>query len=125
MKQAPEKLMILVAGPYRSGTNDDPVLMERNLSKLESVTLDLFRAGHLPVIGEWLALPLLRQAGSRVPGDGPYQEILYPVAERLLHKCDAILRLEGDSKGADEDVRIGKERGLQIFYQLSEVPGCV
>jgi hypothetical protein len=85
----------------------------------------MFRAGHLPVIGEWLALPLLRQAGSRVPGDGPYQEILYPVAERLLHKCDAILRLEGDSKGADEDVRIGKERGLQIFYQLSEVPGCV
>jgi hypothetical protein len=117
-------LTILVAGPYRSGTNDDPVLMNENLARLEAVTLDLFRAGHLPVIGEWLALPLLRLAGSKVPGDEPYEEILYPVAERLLSKCDAILRLEGASKGADEDVRIGRERGLQIFHKLSEVPGC-
>lgn len=119
-----KSLMILVAGPYRSGTNDDPVLMRENLAPLESVTLDLFRAGHLPVIGEWVALPLLHLAGSKVPGDAPYQEILYPVAARLLQKCDAILRLEGESKGADEDVRIGRERGLQIFYKLSDVPGC-
>lgn len=115
-------LMILVAGPYRSGTNDDPVLMQKNLDRLEEVTLDLFRAGHLPVIGEWLALPLLRLAGSTRPGDEPYNEILYPVAERLLHKCDAILRLEGESKGADEDVRIGKERGLEIYYNFADVP---
>ncbi|GGB77481.1 DUF4406 domain-containing protein [Dyadobacter sediminis] len=117
-------LMILVAGPYRSGTNDDPELMQKNLSRLESVTLDLFRAGHLPVIGEWLALPLLHLAGSKRPGDAPYNEILYPVAERLLQKCDAVFRMNGESKGADEDVRIAKERGLPIFFNLSEVPGC-
>jgi len=116
--------MILVAGPYRSGTNDDPVLMKKNLSKLEGVTLQLFRAGHLPMIGEWVALPLLRLAGSTRPGDAPYEEILYPVAERLLLKCDAILRLEGASKGADEDVRIGQSRGLPIYYNLEDVPGC-
>ena len=114
----------MVAGPYRSGTNDDPERMAQNLAKLESVTLDLFRAGHLPVIGEWIALPLLHLAGSKVPGDAPYEEILYPVAARLLQKCDAILRLEGESKGADEDVRIGKERGLPIFYSLAEVPAA-
>ncbi|GGH23443.1 hypothetical protein GCM10007423_06090 [Dyadobacter endophyticus] len=117
-------LMILVAGPYRSGTNDDPLLMRKNLDKLESVTLQLFRAGHLPVIGEWVALPLLKLAGSKVPGDAPYEEILYPVASRMLQKCDAILRLEGESKGADEDVRIGRERGLQIYFNIAEVPGC-
>ncbi|SDD71065.1 hypothetical protein SAMN04487996_10222 [Dyadobacter soli] len=117
-------LMILVAGPYRSGTNDDPVLMRKNLDYLESVTLQLFRAGHLPVIGEWVALPLLKLAGSKAPGDAPYEEILYPVAGRLLQKCDAILRLEGESKGADEDIRIGRERGLQIYYNLADVPGC-
>jgi hypothetical protein len=119
-----QNLMILVAGPYRSGTNDDPELMHKNLSRLEEVTLDLFRAGHLPVIGEWIALPLLKLAGSKYPGDAPYNEILYPVAQRLLQKCDAILRIEGESNGADEDVRIGKERGLKIFYKLSDVPGC-
>jgi hypothetical protein len=117
-------MMILVAGPYRSGTNDDPLLMAANLAKLEAVTLQLFRAGHLPMIGEWVALPLLDLAGSKHPGDAPYEEILYPVAERLLQKCDAILRLDGASKGADEDVRIGMQRGLKIYYKLDDVPGC-
>ena len=88
-------MMILVAGPYRSGTGDDPELMAANLARLEAVTLPLFRAGHVPVIGEWLALPLLRQAGSTRPGDAAYAEISYPVAHRLLQRCDAVLRLPG------------------------------
>jgi hypothetical protein len=116
-------MLILIAGPYRSGTNDDPILMQRNLANLESVALPLFRKGHVPMIGEWVALPLLHLAGSTRPGDAAYEEILYPVAQRLLEKCDAVLRLEGASKGADEDVRIAKERGLQIYYRLEDVPG--
>ena len=44
-----ESLMILIAGPYRSGTGDDPALMEKNLRTLESVALPLFRAGHVPM----------------------------------------------------------------------------
>jgi hypothetical protein len=40
----------------------------------------------------------------------------------LLTKCDAVLRLEGESKGADEDVRIAKERGLKIFYKIEDIP---
>ena len=115
-------MLILIAGPYRSGTNDDPLLMKQNLDKLESVALTLFRAGHIPMIGEWLALPLLRLAGSQKPGDDAYNEILYPIAARILTKCDAVLRLEGASSGADEDVRIAKTLGLHIFYKLEDVP---
>jgi len=118
-----DNLMILVAGPYRGGTGDDPVLMARNLERLEAVTLALFRAGHLPVIGEWVALPLLRQAGSKRPGDAAYEEISYPVAHRLLSRCDAVLRLPGESKGADADVRIARERGLPVYTALADVPG--
>jgi hypothetical protein len=117
-------LMILIAGPYRSGTGDDPVLMEKNLRTLEAVALPLYRAGHIPVIGEWLALPLLREAGSKRPGDAIYDEILYPIANRLLSRCDAVLRLPGASKGADEDVRLAKERGLAVYHNLAEIPGC-
>ena len=112
----------MIAGPYRSGTNDDPVLIQENLNRLESVALPLFRLGHVPVIGEWLALPLLKLAGSKKPGDAPYKEIQYPVAHRLLLKCDAVLRLEGASKVADEDVRIAKELGLNVYYRLEDVP---
>ena len=115
-------MMILIAGPYRSGTNDDPKLIQQNLDKLESVALPLFRKGHIPIIGEWLALPLLHLAGSITPGDEVYQEISYPIAHRLLTKCDAVLRLEGSSKGADEDVRIAQERGLKVYYRLEDVP---
>jgi hypothetical protein len=117
-------MMILIAGPYRSGTHDDPQAMRQNLEKLESVALPLFRLGHIPMIGEWAALPLLQLAGSVRPGDTAWEEIQYPVAHRLLLKCDAVLRLEGASKGADEDVRIAKERGLPVYYRLEEVPAA-
>ena len=114
--------MILIAGPYRSGTNDDPQFMRKNLDRLESVALPLFRKGYVPIIGEWLALPLLKLAGSTKPGDAAYEEILYPVAHRILEKCDAVLRLEGASSGADNDVKIATSRGLKVYYSLDEVP---
>jgi len=115
-------MLILIAGPYRSGTNDDPKRMQENLDRLEAAALPLFRLGHIPMIGEWVALPLLQLAGSTRPGDEAYEEILYPVAHRLLLKCDAVLRLEGTSKGADEDARIAKARGLKVYYRLEDVP---
>ena len=117
-------LMILIAGPYRSGTNDDPALMARNLRTLEEAALPLYRAGHIPMIGEWVALPLLQVAGSSGVGDALYDEIVYPVAGRLLARCDAVLRLPGASKGADEDVRLARERGLAVYHRLEDVPGC-
>ncbi|MEM8969093.1 MAG: DUF4406 domain-containing protein [Bacteroidota bacterium] len=115
-------MLILIAGPYRSGTNDDPKLIQKNLEKLESVALPLFRLGYVPMIGEWIALPLLKLAGSERPGDEAWEEIQYPVAHRILEKCDAVLRLEGKSTGADEDVRIAQERGLPVYYRLEDVP---
>ena len=114
-------MLILIAGPYRSGTNDDPALIAQNLRRLEEAALPLFRAGHVPVIGEWIALPLMKVAGSLKHGDKIYNEISYPVAHRLLQKCDAILRLPGESNGADQDVAVGKTLGLRIFYSVREV----
>ncbi|MDN3580377.1 DUF4406 domain-containing protein [Mucilaginibacter flavus] len=114
-------LLILIAGPYRSGTNDAPALMAENLRKMEAVALPIFRAGHIPVIGEWFALPLLKQAGSKHPGDKAYEEISYPVSHRVLARCDAIFRIAGASKGADEDVRIAKENGLKVYYNLEDI----
>jgi len=116
-------MMILIAGPYRSGTGDDPALMAQNLARLESVSYQIFRAGHIPMIGEWVALPIWKNAGGTKVGDALYQEILHPTAGRLLQHCQAVLRLEGESKGADNDVRIARERGLPVYFRLEEVPG--
>jgi len=119
MKTKP--MTILVAGPYRSGTNDDPELMQQNLDRLNDSALALFRAGHIPLIGEWLALPLLKAAGSVKLADEIYQEISYPIAHRLITKCDAILRIEGESKGADQDIKVAVALGLPIYYRLEDI----
>jgi len=115
-------MLILIAGPYRSGTNDDPKLIDENMARLEAMALPIFRKGHIPMIGEWVALPLMQQGGSKKPGDNVWNEIQYPVAHRLLEKCDAVLRIPGESTGADNDVAIAKERGRRIFYNLEDIP---
>jgi hypothetical protein len=117
--------MILVAGPYASGTNGDPERMRRNLDRLEEAAWPIFRAGHIPMIGEWVALPVLRSAGASGPADPLAADVMYPAAHRLLQHCDAVLRLPGDSVGADKDVELARERGLPVYHALDEVPGVV
>ena len=115
-------MLILIAGPYRSGTNNDPVLIQRNMNNLEAAALPIFRKGHIPMIGEWVANPLIELAGSKEIGDEVFHEIQYPAAHRLLTKCDALLRIEGASKGADQDVQIAGELGLKIYYDVKDIP---
>lgn len=116
-------LLILIAGPYRSGTGDDPVLLRRNLDRLEEAAWPLFRAGHLPMIGEWVALPVLASAGVTDVAHPLAADVMYPTAERLLERCDGVLRLPGDSHGADQDVAIARRRGIPVYTSLAEVPG--
>ncbi len=49
-------LLILVAGPCRSGTRGDPAHIADTV-EASAVSLALDRRGHLPVMGEWFALP--------------------------------------------------------------------
>ncbi len=115
-------LMILVAGPYRSGTNDDPELIAANVRAMTEVALKLFRAGHLPVMGEWFALPLIELAGSKKIGDAPFNEIFHPISRALVAKCDACLRIGGPSQGADEMVALAKSAGKKVYMRYEDVP---
>jgi hypothetical protein len=118
-------LMILVAGPYRSGTNDNPERIAANVRAMTDMALRLFRAGHLPVLGEWFALPLIEHAGSRKTGDVIFDEIFHPVSRRLVEKCDACLRIGGPSAGADEMVALAKASGKQVFFRYEDVPAAL
>jgi hypothetical protein len=117
-----KSLMILVAGPYRSGTNDNPTLIAANVKQMTDVALNIYRMGHLPVLGEWFALPLVEAAGSKETGDAIFNEIFHPVAVQLIDHCDAVLRIGGASKGADEMIDTGKAKGKLIFYSQDEIP---
>ena len=116
-------LFVLIAGPYRSGTNDDAERISENLRRLEAYAHPIYDAGHIPLIGEWVALPIIRNAGGKEIGDAIHTQFLYPVAERLLQRCDAVLRVAGESSGADQDVRLARERGLPVYFRLEDVPG--
>lgn len=123
MKNNSEGLMVLVAGPYRSGTNDDPALIAENLAAMNRAALQLFRAGHLPILGEWFALPLIQTAGSAKIGDAIFNEIFHPVSERLVRRCDACLRIGGPSAGADAMVELARTLGQPVFYSVEELAG--
>ncbi|MEU9047417.1 MULTISPECIES: DUF4406 domain-containing protein [unclassified Kitasatospora] len=114
-------MLILIAGPYRSGTDGDPQAMAANLARLEAAAWPVFAAGHVPMIGEWVALPVLRSAGAGLT-DPLADQVLYPTAERLLAHCDAVLRLPGDSTGADQDVAIARRRGLPVYHDVNDIP---
>lgn len=117
-------LTILVAGPYRSGTADDPALIARNVEAMTETSLRLFRAGHLPVMGEWFALPLIAHAGSTGIGDAIFDEIFHPISRRLVAKCNACLRIGGASRGADEMVALAKLHGKPVYFSLEEIPAA-
>lgn len=131
--------MVLIAGPYRSGTGDDPALMAANERAMHEVALEVFRRGHLPVTGEALALPLIRLAAAAdasaeasapaaaddpapTPGTAAFDAIFHPLARRLVAHCDAVLRIGGASAGADEMVALARDHGAGVLANLDELP---
>ncbi|WP_394837594.1 DUF4406 domain-containing protein [Pendulispora rubella] len=117
-----EPLLILVAGPYRSGTQDDLRKLADNVEAMNRAALDVYRAGHMPVTGEALALPLCELAGSTCVGDAAFDEVFHPFARRLLAHCDAVLRIGGPSAGADEMVAQARREGKRVFTSLDQLP---
>ncbi|MBV8216370.1 MAG: DUF4406 domain-containing protein [Verrucomicrobia bacterium] len=121
MSQKNRPLLILVAGPYRSNTGDDPEKIANNLRTMNEAGLELFALGHIPVTGEALALPLIAVAGSKQIGDEIFNEIFHPIARRLIERVDAVLRIGGPSSGADEMVTLARVAGKLVYMAIDEV----
>src|SRR6201984_3698895 len=121
MLQKNKPLLILVAGPYRSNTGDDPEKIGNNLRQMNVASLRLFRSGHIPVTGEALALPLVAVAGSKQIGDELFNEIFHPIARRLIDRVDAVLRVGGPSTGADEMMTLARAAGKLVYMAIDEI----
>ena len=111
-----QRMWIMVAGPYRSGSSD-PAVWSENLRKLNLSAVAIFQKGHVPVIGVNMALPVIDAAGQEF-----YERIMLPLSLCLTERCDAVLRIEGLSKGADEEVDRFRARGLRVFQSIDEIP---
>ncbi len=121
MSQHKSPLLILVAGPYRSNTGDDPEKIANNLHQMNVASLQLFRLGHMPITGEALALPLIAVAGSKQIGDEVFNEIFHPIARRLIERVDAVLRIGGPSAGADEMVTLARDAGKKVYTAIDQI----
>jgi hypothetical protein len=109
-------MWIMVSGPYTTGAQSRQE-RERNLALLNAVAVALFRKGHVPVVGVNLALPICDAAGR-----DSYDAIMLPLCLALAERCDAVLRLDGASSGADEEVERVRARGGIVYRSLDEVP---
>ena len=117
-----KSLLILISGPYLSGTDGDEAKIRKNLEAMEAYALPLFKKGHLGMVGEWAAWPVIKSAGGDTHSSPEFTEFQYPVAHRLLEKCDAILRIPGESRGADLEMEKAREMGKIIFTDINQVP---
>jgi hypothetical protein len=112
------------AGPPPPAPPHDPGKIAANHRRIQQACLELFRAGHLAVNGEDVALPLARLAGSTRVGDAAFDEVFHPVGRRLVARVDAVLRLPGASAGSDEMVELARARGIPVYTDVAEVPAA-
>lgn len=111
-----KRLWIMVAGPYTSGTRDEAV-RAGNLRAMNRAAHAVWKRGHVPVIGVNMALPVIEAAGR-----AHFDAIMMPLSLALAERCDAVLRIGGPSKGADQEVALIRANGGRVFMSAEEIP---
>jgi hypothetical protein len=86
----------------------------------EAASLSLFESGHIPVMAEWFAFPLIDLAFTKNQGTVGVNDIVQPISDRLLARCDAVLRIPGVCPRADALVAAARARGLRVYMSLEE-----
>jgi nudix-type nucleoside diphosphatase (YffH/AdpP family) len=118
LRQGP--LLVFIAGPYRSGTGDRDEAIAANVQAMQDAAVQVAAAGHVPLLGEWVTLPLIEAAGGQ-RGDAVWDRFFHPHAQALLERCDGLLRIGGESVGADAMVKAALARGLPVHYGLASL----
>jgi hypothetical protein len=100
-------IKVYIASPYRHGDTAENVRRQmETYDKLVSV-------GFAPFAPLW----------------SHFQQVMYPLPVEMWYKldlvwveaCDCLLRLEGESKGADEEVRYAKKIHRPVLYTIDEL----
>lgn len=116
-------MRVLIANSFGAGAGDEPEAIVANMRRLEEKAGPLFRCGHVPLIVEWVAMPIWRMEGGRTLGDGRYEEIFEEARTQLVQACEAVLRVRvKDPTSAEAD--FGKQWGRPVYNSIGDVPGC-
>jgi hypothetical protein len=100
---------IYIAGPYTKGD------VAMNVRAAITAGNYVAHFGHTPFI------PHLTHFWHMM---WPHEDVNFWYEQDIvwLRQCEALLRLKGESKGADKEVEIAKEMGIPIYYSELDVP---
>ena len=102
-------MRIYIAGPYTKGD------VAINVNKAIKAADKLIAKGHLPYV------PHLTHFWHLM-SPKPYEFWIFLDASVLRHWAEAILRIEGVSLGADNEVEIAKSLHLTVYYDIDDIP---
>ena len=105
---------IYVAGPYSA---DNPRRTQLNVNKAISVGCELLKKGYAPFIPH-----LCHYIWLHPEGNFEY-ETWTRYGLEWLDVCDALFFI-GESPGANNELKMAREKGLTIYVKLEEVPEC-
>ena len=111
-----KQMWVMISGPYGTGARSAADRAE-NLKALNRVALQVFRRGHVPIVGVNLALPIVELVEA-----GAHDDIILPMSLAAAERCDAVLRIDGPSAGADAEVALLARRGCPVFRTVEELP---
>jgi len=100
--------LIYISAPYTLGDT------AQNVRRAIEVADILLARGHIPFI------PHLTHFWHFI-SPKTHREWM-EIDKAILERCDAVLRLDGESRGADEEVAHAEKMGLKIYWSLEEVP---
>jgi len=106
-------MWILIAGPYSAPTAEQ---RKQNLQALNAAALQVFRKGHIPIVGVNAALPLVGED----TGDPDCYDDMMRISLALTERCDGVLRI-GRSPGADREVQAMETQGKAVFETLDQI----
>jgi hypothetical protein len=113
--------LIYVAGPIRRGC------IWANVAQADKAMRELMVAGMAvinPMLSCWAGAAEVRAGEPHPLAHGEYQglgaEPWLTMDLEIVRRCDAVVRLPGDSSGADGEVAHAKSLGLPVFESVAE-----
>lgn len=99
---------VYVSGPLTRGN------VFENINKAAKAGNQLMKLGFHPMVPHLVALQ------EMVVPDLGYEDYM-KMDLAWIERCDAVLRIPGESPGGDREVAYAKELGIPVFYTIDEL----
>lgn len=106
-------MLIAVAGPYSAPSAEQ---RRANLDAMNRAAAEVFRRGHIPVVGVNTSLPVVDMLDA-----GDRYEAIMKISLGVVGVCDAILVI-GESPGANRERDLLLSQGKRVFTTLADIP---